>query len=386
MKVACTNRRPTQAAPLAVAAPRWFALAAFAVVGLGCDSPDPGLCPAPADGGPPADSADASTDGGGGGDQPYAIVVLPDTQYYASSFPDVFTAQTRWLVENREAQHIAFVVHTGDIVDSDVPLQWERASRSLHLLDVQVPYVITAGNHDYANLADRMGMGNIYFPAAQFAQSPWFGGTFEPDHIENSFSLFDVGPTRWVVIALEFGPRDEVVAWADSVLRLFRDRPAIIVTHAYLYHDGTRYDHAGAVHQNFNPHDYVMMGQPGSSVNDGEELWQKLIARNSNVKLVFSGHDVSGNGLPPGTSAMLTSTRTDGTLVYQILANYQTCLNPPCDTYSDGTTTQTVRGGNGFLRILRFSREARTISVTTYSPYLDVSLVDAANTFILDLN
>jgi len=46
--------------------------------------------------------------------------------------------------------------------------------------------------------------------------------------------------------------------------------------------------------------------KPGSTVNDGEELWQKLIARNSNVKLVFSGHDVNGSGLPPGTSALLT--------------------------------------------------------------------------------
>ena len=385
------KQAPARASSLPQAMRRWAALAAFfGVVGPGCDSPDPGLCSSPSDAGRASDAAsDASSDASSDtsrAEQPYAIAVLPDTQYYASSFPDVFMAQTRWLVENRDAQHIAFVLHTGDIVDSDEPLQWERASRSLHLLDDQVPYVITAGNHDYKNLADRMGMGNIYFPASRFAQSPWFGGTFEPDHIENSFSLFDVGATRWVVIALEFGPRDEVVTWADSVLRLFRDRPAIIVTHAYLYHDGTRYDFKRAIHQNFNPHDYVMMGQPGTTVNDGEELWQKLIARNSNVKLVFSGHDVNGSGLPPGTSALLTSTRADGTRVYQMLANYQTCLNPPCDTFSDGTTTQTVRGGNGFLRILRFSPDARKIQVSTYSPYLDVSLTDPGNAFSLDLN
>jgi hypothetical protein len=225
-----------------------------------------------------------------------------------------------------------------------------------------------------------------YFPPSHFAQYPWFGGTFEPDHIENSFSLFGVGSTRWLVLALEFGPRDEALAWADSVLKLFPTWPAIVITHAYLYHDGTRYDHDGAVPQSFNPHDYVMMGQPGTTINDGQEIWTKLIEPNSNVKLVFSGHDVSGAGLPPGTAASLTSTRADGTTVHQILANYQTCLGPPCETFSDGTTTETVRGGDGFLRLLRFSSAAQTISVETYSPYLDQSLSDASNQFVLDLN
>ena len=285
--------------------------------GRGCSTgPSGGGTPGP---GRPTAQPTAARDPG------YAIVVLPDTQYYAASWPDIFLAQTRWLVENRDAERIAFVLHTGDIVDSDTPAQWEVASRSLHALDGQLPYVIAAGNHDYSNLADRMGMGNIYFPPSGFAQFPWFGGTFEPGHIENSFSLISAGSTRWLVISLEFGPRDEVLAWADSVLKLFRDRPAIVITHAFLYHDGTRYDHTGFYVQNFNPHDYVMMGQPGTTINDGEEMWQKLIEPNGNVKLVFSGHDVSGNDLPPGTAGHLTSTRADGSVVHQILANYQTC-------------------------------------------------------------
>ena len=37
----------------------------------------------------------------------------------ASSWPDIFNAQTRWLVENRGPQQLAFVLHTGDIVDGD---------------------------------------------------------------------------------------------------------------------------------------------------------------------------------------------------------------------------------------------------------------------------
>jgi Calcineurin-like phosphoesterase len=123
----------------------------------------------------------------------YTVVVLPDTQYYASSWPDIFMAQTRWIAENRTTQQIAFVLHTGDLVDQDLAEQWTVAAQAMHALDGLVPYVITAGNHDYGGMvADRMGMGSMYFPPAQFAPSPWFQGTFEADHIENSFSVVDV--------------------------------------------------------------------------------------------------------------------------------------------------------------------------------------------------
>ena len=319
----------------------------------------------------------ASAPDGGLGEVAYSVAVLPDTQYYASSWPDIFTAQTRWLVENRGPQQLAFVLHTGDIVDSDTPEQWMVASQALHMLDGQLPYVVTAGNHDYAYpLADRAGMGNLYFPPADFASQPWFQGTFEPDHIENSYSVIDVPGGQWLVLALEFGPRDEVLTWASAVLAAHPATPAIVITHAYLYRDGTLYDHVGAPAQAFNPHGYVMANQPGTTINDGAEMWTKLIAPNSNVKLVFSGHDVNGQGIPPGTAARLTTTRPDGTIVHQVLANYQTCLSAPC---------QSVRGGNGFLRLLRFSADGARLGVETYSPYLDQSLDDDGNRFIVDM-
>jgi hypothetical protein len=332
--------------------------------GLGCGA-EPG-CPVDA-------AADAGGDGGIPGPS-YTIAVLPDTQYYASSWPEIFASQTRFLLENRGSRQLAFALHTGDIVDQDTPEQWNVASDALHVLDGQLPYVITAGNHDYATLADRMGMGNLYFPPSQFAAYPWFQGTFEAGHIENSFSVFAVPDGKWLVIALEFGPRDEVLAWANDILRLYRDTRAIIITHAYLYRDGTLYDHVNAPGQQYNPHAYTMMGQAGTTINDGAEMWTKLVAPNSNVQFVFSGHDVNGELIPPGTAARLTSVRDDGTWVHQLVANYQTCTAAPCSA---------THGGNGFLRLLHVT--AGAVSVETYSPYLDKTLTDPDNRFDLPL-
>ena len=364
----------------------------LAVVAAGCDVPPDDVSisemkDAGVDSTPNNDAANPTTDSGSdGGDSipaDYSIVVLPDTQYYAAAFPDIFLKQTSWIVENRVQQQIAFVLHTGDIVDADVPEQWDTASRSLHQLDGVVPYVIAAGNHDYQIFADRVGMTSVYFPPAGFAAYPWFGDTFETGHIENSFSLIPVGSTRWLVISLEFGPRDEALAWAGAVLQAFHDTPAIIITHAYLYRDSTRYDQHGPTGQYYNPHTYVMMGQQHTTVNDGQEMWQKLVLPNRNVKMVFSGHDVNFGDLPPGTTGRLTSARPDGSVVHQVLANYQTCTGAPCDKSPQGST---VNGGNGYLRIVRFSRATSTISITTYSPVLDAWLTDPSNQFTLPMN
>jgi len=86
--------------------------------------------------------------------------------------------------------------------------------------------------------------------------------------------------------------------------------------------------------------------------------------------------DVNGAGLPPGTAARLTSARADGSTVEQILANYQTCIAPPCEAAHDG---------NGFLRLLEFPAIGHTVQVKTYSPYLDQALTDAANQFTIDV-
>jgi hypothetical protein len=45
-----------------------------------------------------------------------------------------------------------------------------------------------------------------------------------------------------------------------------------------------------------------------------------------------------------------------------------------------------VNGGNGYLRIVRFSRATATISITTYSPVLDAWLTDPSNQFTLPMN
>src|SRR5262252_8938181 len=103
---------------------RWFGACLMAAITLAaaCD-PQPALMA-------PRPDAGASQDGGSASG-PFTVVVLPDTQYYAAAYPSLFDAQASWIVANKQALNIAFVVHEGDIVDADVVGQWQVASGSL---------------------------------------------------------------------------------------------------------------------------------------------------------------------------------------------------------------------------------------------------------------
>ncbi|HEX7509319.1 MAG TPA: metallophosphoesterase [Polyangia bacterium] len=326
----------------------------------------------------------ASIDGGVTPAQPTAtIIVLPDTQYYTysadsgfynsapNSPPDhagVFGEQTAWILAQRQALNINVVLHVGDVVDipSD-PGQWNIASTAMHRFDGIIPYVIVPGNHDDDD--KRQGLMDSYFGPATM---PWITGTKIIGQMENNYALLDIGGRQWLVVALEFSPTDASVEWADKVLKAFPDRPAILVTHGYLYSDGTRYnlavagrDETQTTYQWWYPQSYEFT--PSAGMNDGEMLWQKLVLPNSNVRLVFCGHQTGPTG-----GAWLTSSRPDGTVVHQMLSDYQ--------------WIQGHHYGFGFLRIVQLDFAAKVIRVQTYSPDLDKYITDDSNQFTLDLN
>lgn len=68
-------------------------------------------------------------------DGAFTFAVLPDTQNYAKHFPKTFTAQTQWIVEQKERRRIAGVFHLGDITDNNVRAQWENARRAMRVLE-----------------------------------------------------------------------------------------------------------------------------------------------------------------------------------------------------------------------------------------------------------
>jgi hypothetical protein len=300
----------------------------------------------------------------------FTVVVLPDTQNYSEKFPDQYFAQTRWIAENIRDRNIAAVFHLGDITNRSTPAEWEVAGKAMSQLDGQVPYFLTAGNHDYSEggmCRDRTTRLNDYFPVKKFRELSTFGGTYdrEPDRLENSYHRFSTAGRDFLVICLEFGPRADVVRWANEIAAKHRNRAAILLTHAYMYYDDTRYDWAKfGKKQNWNPHAYGVAETSGGDVCDGEELWQRLVSKHENFVLTMNGH-VLQDGL-----GRTISRSPAGRDVHQVLVNFQMRPN----------------GGDGWLRLLEFRSDGKTVQTYDYSPTRNERNESPQNQFAMTLS
>lgn len=280
--------------------------------------------------------------------EPFTVAILPDTQLYTYTYPYVFTRQTAWLAEVAAERNIGMVLHLGDVTEQNNRWEWERADQSLGLLDGVIPYAVTVGNHDIIDgsysVYDRGAtLLNEFFPPERFTR---LAGTFEPGRVENSYHLVTLGDRDFLFLMLEYAPRDEVLAWAGEVLQAHPDHTAIVVTHTYLAGTGTA--RVSPYSSSDYPQKSPLAKVPGESVNDGEDIWAKLIRWHPNVLMVWSGH------IPTTAIRYRMSAGAAFNPVYELLADFQ----------GEGL------GGSGWLVLLEFAPDGTKVTARTYSPYL----------------
>ena len=260
----------------------------------------------------------------------------------------MFTAQTQWIVNHKNDSNIVFVLHEGDLTDFNTAMESTNARTSMNVLDGVVPYAITVGNHDgLGSSQSQTALFNQFFPWSKYQSLPTFGGVFESNLMDNCYHLFSAGGVDWLVLSLEFGPRDSVLTWANQIVTNYPGRRVIVLTHAHVYADNVLYSHD--TNQAANPISYGRM-------NSGTDIWEKVLHHNANGCVVFCGHLGVARAVGTGDS---------GNQVFQIMADYQ--FNP--------------LGGAGYFRIMQFFPDQDKMSVSSYSPYLDSWYTDTNNQF-----
>ncbi|MGA2786040.1 MAG: Ig-like domain-containing protein [Verrucomicrobiota bacterium] len=287
--------------------------------------------------------------------QPFTIVALPDSQNYTreinGGLRDIFTAQTQWIAAHKYDSNVVFVLHEGDITDGNSASEWTNAMASIGLLDGVVPYALAVGNHDGLMSSQSLTAPfNQFFPVSRYQNLPTFGGVFESNRMDNCYHFFSAGGVDWLVFSLEFGPRNEVLAWANQVATNYPNRRVIVLTHTHIYSDNTL--HGSSPNHLWTPTSY-------GRENNGTDVWEKFIRHHANMALTFNGHVLnSGTGRLVGVGDY-------GNQVFQMLANFQ----------------EAKLGGSGFFRIVQFFPDQDMMSVKTYSPLLDSWLTDTNNQF-----
>lgn len=255
----------------------------------------------------------------------YTFAVIGDTQTVANKTPEKFRLIYDWIINNKEKKNIQFAMGLGDITDESLDREWNLAMYNIRrMADAGIPFSLTRGNHDTVNTFTKN------YSYSEFASS--VEGTFD-DTMLNTWQKFSVGNRKYIVFALDFGPSDQVLAWAEEIITAHPDHNVIITTHSYLYRDGTTLDAADLY--------------PPTSGNTGDHMWKKLIKKHENIVLVLSGHD------PVGRIIMAQDEGDNGNTVTQMLVDFQ---------YEDAS-----QGGLGIVTLLHFSEDSDEIQVETYS-------------------
>lgn len=304
----------------------------------------------------------------------WSMIVLPDPQTYSKYELNqpVFELMTRWIKKNREKLNIELVLCEGDLVeqnnifesdgrggDQNSQQQWTSVRKAFAVLDTIVPCIVCTGNHDYGRVAaeNRYSQLNAYFTPGNMPLSNDILKGMSPNYagektLENAWFEYDSPHgVKFLIISLEFNPRAEVVKQMKEVVARdeYKDHKAIVLTHSYMK----------AMSDN-----NILIEKEGYKVEDvthGQKLWKKLIAPSTNIEMVLCGH-IAGTGSVTQNVGYRKEKNAAGKEVHQILFNAQ----------ADGGGWQ-GNGGDGWLRILEFLPDGKTVIVKTFSPFFAFS-------------
>ncbi|PRD56101.1 metallophosphoesterase [Sphingobacterium gobiense] len=313
----------------------------------------------------------------------WSMIVLPDIQNYSKweRNQPILDLMTAWIAENIDSLNIQMVLCVGDLVEQNDLInqghdgnqtgkqQWEMVSRSFGRLDNKVPYILATGNHDYN--VDKQGIRHSRYNEYITIEKNWLNRKAivqnatnehgEPTLENSAFEIKRLHGQDYLFLNIEFAPRDTIVTWAQRVASLpqYKNHRVILLTHAYLNNK----DQRTSKHPKwftYEPYaiDRVVQKSPMiplPDANHGEQIWEKLVNPSGNIEMVISGH-ISGEGYRMDRNKQ-------GKAVHQMLF----------DTQSEGGGHRNGNGGDGWIRILEFFPDNKTVKVKTFSPLFGAS-------------
>lgn len=311
----------------------------------------------------------------------FSMVHYTDTQYLTEGAVEQESAEERavwaegytgvmdWIVDNADERKIAYVAHTGDIIENNIRAippeleeqvagEFDFASEAQGRIDAAgIPNGVVAGNHDNQSgtnpeLFDEHFGPDRYEALAEDWEDATYGGSMKPGSNENHYDLFSAGGLDFVVVGLSYGVTRDEAEWAASIFDRHSDRNGILLTHDYL-EPSSAPDGRGA---NF-----------GGS--DGPLLYNLLVKDNPNVFMVLAGHrhGVGTNVRPPVVGDI-------GGGVVELLADYQfytvSADQLGLTRLGGYDPADQLQFGASFFRMLQFDVDRGEVSIDTYSPLL----------------
>lgn len=286
----------------------------------------------------------------------YSFAVVGDTQRMSELYADGLNDMYKWIVNNKNTEKIEYVFGMGDITEQSKVTEWNRAKTSISRLErASMPYSLVRGNHDmkndYSGDTERQGMNSVFATNAYYVNQ--FDGFMEEGDVTNSYRAFTVQGTKYLLLTLDYGASDAMLAWAGKVVDNYPDHKVIITTHAYEYYAANKLGTdpgKGSIPGTDNDYDYKK--NPTNTAfrdyNNGKQIWDEFAKKHGNIFLILSGH------IDSDYVVYHQETGIHGNLVTSILINPQ-----QADTIT--------AGGIGMVTLLKFSADGTKIFVENYS-------------------
>jgi len=269
------------------------------------------------------------------------IAILGDIQAYTSvSVNNGYLMRTlAWLDgQQKHYGNIRCLLQTGDVTDQNSDHEWEVFRNDFEKITEKITTVVTTGNHDYTfesavppRLTSRL---DDYYSSPRLEEC--IEHRYDKGSLANIIVRNTVHGERYDIISLEFAPRPEVVAWADSVVSA---NPAVhyfLMTHEFLWH---------GKQVNYGESFAYIMFHDSKTAYAPDQVWEKLVYNNDNIVAVLCGHN--------GFSEFLETANCTGRMVPQIMFNLQ---------YQE-------HGGDSLVELWEFPENNDTAYVKVYNTW-----------------
>ncbi len=269
----------------------------------------------------------------------YRFAVVGDPQTISQSgHTQSYLNMYSWIAE----QQPDYVITLGDIIQSGAntetaaaSAQWQVAMEALGYLDSsKIPHSDIRGNHCSRSQFDKYISYEKY--ANAFVEQGVKTICYEESML-NCAHLFTVNGMKYMVFALDYGPREDVLYWAGRLCEEYSDYNVIVTTHSYLGRDGTTlgYDDDGDAIE-------------GYGFTTGDEIWEWFVDKHPNIVLVICGHIAHDN-------VVITQRENScGTLVTEMLIDFQ-------------DLDDKLSNNMGMVNMFNFTEDGKTLYIETYS-------------------
>lgn len=311
----------------------------------------------------------------------YSFAVIGDTQcmiQHAREFNSTANVEKiyNYVIDNAKTKNINHVFHLGDIVQYTWPnwgnteeiknnmyKEMEISYQQIGRMDGKLDYSLVRGNHEPDFLYDEyFGVNSTYTNYGSHIEEYYINST-------NSIHYFSAGNLDYMVVTLDFGAGDLVLNWANERIAAHPNHNVIITTHAYMHIDGQLLnDNHGVSPYRNGANDPLYNTAMGETANNGDDMWNKLIKKHSNIVLVLCGHDSTED-------VVVTQLKGDnGNIVTNMLIDPQAM-----------DTKYKSQGGVGGVAMFYFSNGGKDVEVRYWSTVQN-AYIKTSNQYKITLN